>query len=412
MKSGKFYCYFKPSYLMDNFIAGSQIDIPYFQVFQGEYREELEPIPLELKHIAQEIATEYKGIWTSSASSTYFDDAFKMPANPSVEFIARSDVKELKKKYKYGLNFKRPILLLTCPQAQIEHHYQGVKDTLKKHADMFDIYFIPYEKNDVLKREIDYLEAFIIDPEQKQYIQPFPTPPLDSEKGAEKKEPRTEGEFYYKKFFNIKVDELINEYLEGTATSLTIQDNRDMSSKFIVEVNSETFERDVIKNEKIDQFLLQIVKDGCQGCYYGKVLMVALSNKLKKHGLQEKLPIFVMDTNNYSPYIGNVSYTPYFLYVRKEGDKVVEIKTLESPSSQAFLDDLARKTGFEGFKEKIKIDATQHYINNQEIKDFEEDYNYDFETEDGYIYYNERVRLQEELRKQEEEKKADSQEAK
>ena len=63
-----------------------------------------------------------------------------------------------------------------------------------------------------------------------------------------------------------------------------------------------------------------------------------ISRKMEKHGLLSKLPMYRMKITNQVPWLGDFPHTPMHLYVRKEGNDIVEIKLLDSPLPQAKTD--------------------------------------------------------------------------
>jgi hypothetical protein len=60
---------------------------------------------------------------------------------------------------------------------------------------------------------------------------------------------------------------------------------------------------------------------------------------------------------NVSPYLGQFTYTPVYLLVRKQGSTVVEIKTLTTPSENpdSFVKEVARGTKKKEIVGKVKI---------------------------------------------------------
>lgn len=95
-------------------------------------------------------------------------------------------------------------------------------------------------------------------------------------------------------------------------------------------VNTQKFEQDFAQNDKVDQCILEVVKDHCPGCMATKPITNVLSRKMEAHGLLQQLPIFRMDIHNESPYIYDLPHTPIHLYIRKEGGKIVEINMMKS----------------------------------------------------------------------------------
>ena len=50
-----------------------------------------------------------------------------------------------------------------------------------------------------------------------------------------------------------------------------------------------------------------------------------------KHGLLDKLPMYRMRIDNKIPWLGDFPHSPMHLFIRKEGQDIVEIKLLSSP---------------------------------------------------------------------------------
>jgi hypothetical protein len=56
------------------------------------------------------------------------------------------------------------------------------------------------------------------------------------------------------------------------------------------------------------------------------------------------------------PFLGNFGYSPIYLYVRKQGEAVVELKTLDPPQrADDFVMSIGQLTKLKGLSEKIKI---------------------------------------------------------
>jgi hypothetical protein len=59
---------------------------------------------------------------------------------------------------------------------------------------------------------------------------------------------------------------------------------------------------------------------------------------MEKHGLLSKLPLYRVKIDNQLPWLGDFPHSPIHLYVRKEGNDIVEIKMLDSPLLQPKTD--------------------------------------------------------------------------
>ena len=97
--------------------------------------------------------------------------------------------------------------------------------------------------------------------------------------------------------------------------------------------------------------VIEIKKKGCLAC--------VTNGRLFDHfSTQVDLPLFRMQSGvNVSPYLGQFTYTPVYLLVRKQGSTVVEIKTLTTPSENpdSFVKEVARGTKKKEIVGKVKI---------------------------------------------------------
>lgn len=107
----------------------------------------------------------------------------------------------------------------------------------------------------------------------------------------------------------------------------------------------------------MEQCIIEVFKHDCPSCNFNGKVFNVFSRKLEKHGYLEELPCFRLSIDNRVPYLGNFGYSPIYFYVKKEGNSIVEIETLDPPQRiDAFLEKIGSRAGLKGFKEKIKID--------------------------------------------------------
>ena len=112
-----------------------------------------------------------------------------------------------------------------------------------------------------------------------------------------------------------------------------------------------------------------------------------ISRKMDKHGLLDQLPLYRMNIKNQVPYLGDFPHTPLHLYVRKEGEEIVEIKLLESPypgKTDKFIDQLQEKSGIQNLKEKIKFDYVAQFTKYLNMQDLDPSFNFDFDAAPDY----------------------------
>jgi hypothetical protein len=81
----------------------------------------------------------------------------------------------------------------------------------------------------------------------------------------------------------------------------------------------------------VKQCIIEIFKHDCPSCAFNGKVFNVFSRKLEKHGYISKLPCYRLGIDNKVPYLGNFGYSPIYLYVRKEGKDIVELKTLDPP---------------------------------------------------------------------------------
>jgi len=113
-----------------------------------------------------------------------------------------------------------------------------------------------------------------------------------------------------------------------------------------------------------------------------------ISRKLHKHGLLDNIPIFRTKIDNDIPWLGKMPYTPIHLFVRLEGEDIVEMKLLDSPLSQpktdSFIKQISEHGGLKKMDETIKIDIIEQQNRHVQMKDLEINYDFDFDAAKDY----------------------------
>lgn len=93
------------------------------------------------------------------------------------------------------------------------------------------------------------------------------------------------------------------------------------------------------------------------------------------------LPCYRLSIENKVPFLGNFGYSPIYLFVRKSGDAVVELKTLDPPQrSDDFIKQIADLTKLKQFEKNIKIKARDQVIKHVRLEDLDESFDVDFDT--------------------------------
>ena len=126
---------------------------------------------------------------------------------------------------------------------------------------------------------------------------------------------------------------------------------------------------------------MEVFKHDCPSCNFNGKVFNAFSRKLEKHGYLEKLPCYRLSIENKVPFLGNFGYSPIYLFVRKRGEQVIELKTLDPPQrSEEFVKQIAELTQLKGFEKKIKIKARDQVIKHVRMEDLDENFDIDFDT--------------------------------
>lgn len=269
---------------------------------------------------------------------------------------------------------------------------------------MFDVYYCKDESDarrffntKVMPKELPHL--YIIDPKSKKEIKSKISSFKDGLDNALKDAQKDEddpSQYYVKKYqgfiFNIsspgkELNEFIEKFLDDKLMHYSNSDEREQPSR-VKWINSETFQSDVLKNSEVKQCVIEIIKDHCPACYISKFNTNLISRKMEKHGLLDSLPFYRMKITNQVPWLGDLPHTPMHLYIRKEGNEIVEIKLLESPLPQVktdnFLRQIAALSGISNFNQTIKIDVMEQRTRHFQMKDLDIEYDFDFDAKKDY----------------------------
>jgi hypothetical protein len=87
--------------------------------------------------------------------------------------------------------------------------------------------------------------------------------------------------------------------------------------------------------------------------------------------------------DNKVPFLGNFGYSPIYLYVRKRGESVIELKTLDPPQrSEDFIKSIGELTKLKGFTERIKVKPREQVIKHIKLEDLDENFDIDFDLKE------------------------------
>lgn len=205
------------------------------------------------------------------------------------------------------------------------------QNILREYNGMFDVFYCKdeefakqYFNTKMMPKELPHV--YIIDPKGKKEIK--------KRDGTLSKE-----EFYMPKYqgfiFNIatpgkELTDLIDKFLDEKLEHHFVSEDRQQKSH-VKWLNSETFESEIVNNPNVTQCVVEIIKDHCPACFISKFNTNMITRKMHKHGLIDQLPFYRMKITNQVPWLGDFPHTPMHLFVKKEGNSIVEIKLLDSP---------------------------------------------------------------------------------
>jgi hypothetical protein len=177
---------------------------------------------------------------------------------------------------------------------------------------------------------------------------------------------------------------LIEKFLDGELHHFYQSEKVEQATN-VKKICSANFEKEVIKNPKVGETgcIIEIFKHDCPSCNFNGKVFNAFSRKLERHGYRDRLPCFRLAIDNKVPFLGNFGYSPIYLYVRKRGESVIELKTLDPPQrSEDFVRGIAELTKLKGLQEKIKIKPRDQVIKHIKLEDLDDDFDIDFDLKE------------------------------
>jgi len=80
--------------------------------------------------------------------------------------------------------------------------------------------------------------------------------------------------------------------------------------------------------------------------------------------------LYRLSIDNKVPFLGNFGYSPIYMYVKKRGNDIIELKTLDPPQkSEDFLKQIEELSKLKGFTDKVKIKARDQIIKHIRLED-------------------------------------------
>ncbi|CDW85809.1 UNKNOWN [Stylonychia lemnae] len=384
MQPGKFYCYFKPSFIngYEQYID-KDINFCYLQAYEGICRDEFQIN--EEKVQSEEFSNHlkrYRGFQTEKFAIQNFDQYFTRTF--TVEFVFNPNFSEFKRKFKTGTS-QKPMIFIYSPAMYMSRYIGEFKQVLQNYTEVFDVY---YTEDHNEAQQLFYTKEFpdifpyvaIVDTKKKKG--------LKSSAGTLHELTLENNNFYFQKyreiiFFNDiqkNVNKLIDKFLDGEAHHY-YQSQRMNQETRVKKICSANFEQQILKNPKIEQCIVEVFKHDCPSCAFNGKVFNVFSRKLEKHGYLNKLPLYRLSIDNKVPQLGNFGYSPIYMYVRKRGNEIVEIKTLDPPQRpEEFLKQIEEHSKLKGLTEKIKIKARDQIIKHIRLEDLDENFDIDFDT--------------------------------
>ncbi len=365
LKKGRFYRYYKPSFV-NGYANVYGMNAEYWQLVEAECRDELTPVGQEIQK------TSAKTFDNETAGKSLFR------CSEDVEFHFCKSYRKLAEQPRNG----RPIVYIYWDKNAIIWPFM---DNLTKFARKYDCECDFVFSSDLRKSsrwfnmgdvEENLPYVIIVDPDKKI---PVKNPITQQSQGE------------YRALYSdivllmLGVDEgskFIEKYFKGELTHMP-QSKRMSRPSLVKRINKDTFESDVLNNDAVEQCVIQIYKHNCASCYYNSKSFDALSWKLKKYGLDDKLKLYKMYNDNDVPQLGTFPFTPMYIYIRKGKDdaknQIVELATLESMQKfDQFKSQLEKLSGLD--LSRIVVDPKAQFDKYIKREDKVEGFDFDFDA--------------------------------
>jgi hypothetical protein len=379
MEPGKFYVYYKPSFV--NGFEGymdKDINFNYLQAFEGVCRDDFIP---NQEYIGSEefknLLSQSRGLQTEPFATEIFDQCFTRTYN--VEFAFNPNFKEFRKKVRNGKGSK-PILFVYSPPMYMSRYIGEFKDVLRNYTEVFDIYYTGDQKEAstvFFTQELPDIFPYvvIIDPKKRKAVKrgEWQREIQAAMKGAEDtaeavkevvQSQLDESNSYVSKYRDViyfskigkNLTKLIEKFIDGEKMHHFYQSEKVVQATNVKKLCTKTFEQEIVLNRAVGETgcIVEVFKHDCPSCTFNGKVFNAFSRKLEKHGYQ--LPCYRLAIENNVPFLGKFGYSPIYMYVRKKGNEIVELRTLDPPQKAAeFIKGVASATQLPGLEEKIKI---------------------------------------------------------
>lgn len=407
MEPGKFYVYYKPSFI-NGFEAYMEKDInfAYLQALEGVCRDDfsLNEAYITSDEFKNQLA-QSRGLQTEAFAAEIFDQCFTRTFN--VEFAFNPNFKEFTKKVKSGKQTK-PILFVYSPPMYMSRYLPEFKDVLRNYTEVFDIYYTGDDKEAAkvfYTHELPDIFPYvvIIDPKKRKAVKrgdllkevEAAVKLSQDEKDAQAvkeqaQENLNDSNSYVSKYREViyfnkigkDLTKFIDKFLDGELHHF-YQTEKVQQQTLVKKLSANTFEQEIVRNPNVTECIVEVFKHDCPSCNFNGKVFNALSRKLEKHGYGDRLPLYRLSIDNKIPFMGNFGYSPIYMYIRKRGNDIVELKTLDPPQrSEDMIKSLAELTQIKGLQENIKIKPREQVLKYLRLEDAEPDFDIDFDLKE------------------------------
>ena len=195
--------------------------------------------------------------------------------------------------------------------------------------------------------------------------------------------------FYFRKYrpeylwygdaFGEKCHEFLESYFDGKAKMDYRTEERKGENTRVKTITSNSFEEHVMGTS---QCVVEIFKNDCDACHYNGRMFDILSQKMHKHGYLDQIPLYRMNLDNVTPYLGRFLFVPQHIHITTKDGKITELKTMrplgDVLNCATFLEDLKECSKIP-IDEKVKIDSRKHIVAYADKKNLSQNFNIDFD---------------------------------
>ena len=220
MEPGKFYVYYKPSFIngFEQYME-KDINFDFLQAFEGVCRDEftLNPAYMESEEF-KNLLSQYRGIQTEQFAIDIFDQCFTRTFN--VEFTFNPNFKDFRKKFKNPESkATKPLLFIYSPPLYMCRYVGEFRSVLQQYNEVFDIYYTGDQEQ---ASEVFYTKEFpdifpyvvIVDPKKRKSLKSVAAVASDKKDNTNSYVHKYRELVYFNKIGK-DLNKLIEKYLDG-----------------------------------------------------------------------------------------------------------------------------------------------------------------------------------------------------